>query len=77
MSKKHHGGPGPVPVGNRPQMGMAQQPDADTPPEGAGEVREGGEVPAQQEDPKRRMGDFTGTARHSIQEPGGKNGSDH
>lgn len=75
MSKKHHGGPGPVPAGNRQKRGRTRQPDADTPT--TGEVREGGEVPAQQEDPERRMGDFTGTARHSIHEPGGKNGADH
>jgi len=32
---------------------------------------------AQEQDPKRRLGDFEGKGEHSMQEPGGKNGADH
>lgn len=73
MSKKHHGGPGPVPPANRPHSGTSYTPDEENENQG---VEKDGEVPFQQEDPKRRMGDFTGTGEHSIQEPGGKKDSD-
>ena len=74
MSKKHHGGPAPVPPGNRPSggpphpEGEEQLPDLTQPASGS---------PFQEEDPKRRLGDFTGTGEHSIQQPGGKNDANH
>jgi hypothetical protein len=72
MSKKHHGGP--VPPGNRPKTGTPSKPGEDV----EEPIRKGGEVPSQQEeDPKRRLGDFTGKGEHSIQEPGGKDGANH
>ncbi|QJX00515.1 hypothetical protein [Frigoriglobus tundricola] len=74
MSQKHHGGPGQVPAGNRPRAGANYTPDNDTEPS---EVQKDGEVPAQEKDRKRRLGDYTGTGEHSIQEPGGKNGANH
>jgi hypothetical protein len=67
MSKKHRGGPRPVPPGNRPQSG---------PPNPAGEDEEqtpdtGTEgVGFQEQDPKRRLGDFGGAGEHPIQQPG-------
>lgn len=73
MSKKHHGGP--VPPGNRPKSRTSHP--ADEEGEKTENLRKGGEISAQQEDPKHRMGDFTGKADHSIQEPDGKNGADH
>jgi hypothetical protein len=76
MSKKHHGGPGPVPPGNRPHAGSpdAANEEHETPDN----LQKGGEISSQQEeDPKRRLGDFTGKGEHSIQQPGGKNDSNH
>ena len=74
MSKKHHGGP--VPPGNRPKAGTPSKAGEEI--EEQGDVLKDGEVHSQQEeDPKRRLGDFTGKGEHSIQEPGGKNGANH
>ena len=76
MSKNHHGGPGHVPPGNRPKAGIPFNADGDG--EVPGDLQKGGEVASQQEeDPKRRLGDFTGKGEHPIQEPGGKNGANH
>lgn len=63
MSKKSHN-PGPVPPGNKPQIGTGhadrdEQPDTNAPGTGF-----------QEEDPKRRLGDFTGTGEHARQQPG-------
>ena len=67
--KKQHRGP--VPPGNQSHSGPAhsaeevqQQPQA----EGA---------PSQEQDAKRRLGDFTGTGEHSLQQPGGHNDANH
>ena len=67
--KKKHGGP--VPPANQSQAGPK---DAKGKPakKGAAEISS-----AQEKDPKRRLGDFEGKGEHSMQEPGGKNGSDH
>jgi hypothetical protein len=76
MSKKHHGGPGKVPAGNQPKAGVpfTSEGDGGVP----GGTAKDGEVSSQQEeDPKRRLGDFTGKGEHSIQEPDGKNGANH
>ena len=74
MSKKHHS-PGPIPPGNRPHSGPAHtqgeqkvDPAVDT---------STGDAPFQEEDPKRRLGDYTGTGEHSIQQPGPRNDGDH
>jgi hypothetical protein len=75
MSKKHRGGPAPVPQGNRPQSGPPsptgedekQAPEADTDTGGVG---------FQEQDPKRRLGDHTGAGEHSIQQPGRLNDGD-
>jgi hypothetical protein len=67
--KKQHGAP--VPPGNQAQAG----PTIDTgkaPNTGAAEVSS-----AQEQDPKRRLGDFEGKGEHSMQEPGGKNDANH
>ena len=77
MSKKHHGGPAPVPPGNRPHTGPGPAHDAppDTndphaagPGEGAG---------FEEQDPKDRLGGFTGKGEHSIQQPSTLNDGDH
>ncbi len=75
MSKKHHGGPGPIPPGNRSHSGKPSKPGEEG--EALEDIQKGGEVSPQQDDPKHRLGDYTSTGGHSIQEPGGKNGSDH
>lgn len=66
MSKKNHS-PGPVPPGN--------QPNAGTTFEEAGQDESGNTNLPQngadhQQDPKRRLGDFTGKGEHSRQQPG-------
>jgi hypothetical protein len=67
--KKKHGAP--VPPGNQSQSGPL---DATGKPvkKRAAEV-----ASAQEQDPKRRLGDFDGKGEHSMQEPDGKNGSNH
>lgn len=72
MSKKHKGGPAPAPPNNRPHSGPVDESgvspidDANTHPEER----------FQEQDPKRRMGDFTQTGEHSLQEPGQLNDGD-
>ena len=69
MSKKNHT-PGPVPAGNRPHAGTAFKPEDDDVPNAA-EADKGESF--QEEDPKRRLGDYTGTGEHARQQPGPKN----
>ncbi len=63
MSKNHHGGPAPVPPGNRPQAGpggtgmKGKELDPDT-----------GES-FQQQDPQRRLGGFETAGEHARQQP--------
>jgi hypothetical protein len=67
--KKKHGAP--VPPGNQSQSDPRAA--TGTPvKKGAAEVSS-----AQEQDPKRRLGDFEGKGEHSIQEPDGKTGADH
>jgi hypothetical protein len=69
MSAKKKHNPAPIPPGNRQQQGPAKpEKEVEQSPD---------ETRLQEEDPKRRLGDFTGTAEHSMQEPGGKQGSNH
>jgi hypothetical protein len=68
--KKHTG---PVPPGNQAHAG----PSGDT-----DQAAKGGQSPAevtsaQEQDPKRRLGDFTGKGEHSFQQPGGRNDANH
>jgi hypothetical protein len=59
----------PVPPGNQPQAGASGGADesqrADT------EAQTG--APFQDQDAKRRLGNFEGAGEHSYQQPGGKN----
>ena len=61
MSKKHH--TPPVPPGNQPHGGPSYRADDQQPgdQQGAG---------FHEEDPKRRLGDFTGAGEHARQQPG-------
>lgn len=67
MSKKHHGGPGPVPPANRQSHfgGAAKRDDDAEQPNEAGTSG----AASQEQDPQRRLGDFTGAGEHSIQQP--------
>ena len=54
----------PIPPGNQPQAG---------PPTDAGMAQQGGAgggAPFQDQDAKRRLGDFEGAGEHSRQQPG-------
>lgn len=68
MSKKHHGGPGPVPPANRQShFGGAVKSDEDAEePTNDGKDESG----FQNEDPQRRLGGFTGAGEHAVQQPG-------
>ena len=77
MSKKNHS-PGPVPPANRPQSGTNyEEPDQDESGKTAAPQDETGKD--QHQDPKRRLGDFTGKGEHARQQPGPLNdgGSRH
>jgi hypothetical protein len=63
--KKQH--TGPVPPGNKPNKGPGTKGTEERQPN-TGEVGSN-----QEQDPKRRLGDFEGKGEHSLQEPGGKN----
>jgi hypothetical protein len=72
MSKKNHS-PSPIPSGNQSQAGSGfQQQGQDE--SGKTDALQS-EVGLQEEDPKHRMGDFTGKADHARQQPGPKNDS--
>lgn len=69
MSKKKHRA-GPVPAGNRSHSGpLYQDPDQNEPDKSAEDPGAG----FQEEDPKRRLGDYTGTGEHARQQPGPRN----
>ena len=66
MSKNHHGGPAPVPPGNRPQGGpggVAKKIDEEEPDPHAGD-------PFNDQDPQRRLGGFETAGEHARQQPG-------
>ena len=66
MSGKSHN-PGPVPPGNRSHSGTGYRAtDADDAEKPADQSGTG----FQEEDPKRRLGDFTGAGEHARQQPG-------
>ena len=70
MSKKHKGGPAPIPKGNKSEAGpdKPDQPQTPAQPHGA---------PASEQDPKRRLGNYGTAGEHPIEQPSGKKGSDH
>ena len=72
MSKKNHI-PAPVPPGNRSPANPAGTPDTQLPEQ----IPSTDGTGFHEEDPKRRLGDFTGAGEHSIQQPGGKQGPNH
>lgn len=70
MSSKHHGGPAPIPPGNRPQMpgpGGGVDPDANV---------ETGASRDQEQDAQRRLGGFQTKGEHARVQPGALNDGD-
>jgi hypothetical protein len=70
MSKKHKGGPAPVPKGNQSQSGPQKSVLKDIPKKSKG-------APASEQDPKRRLGNYGTAGEHPIEQPGGKQGANH
>ena len=70
--KKKHGA-APVPPGNRPQAGPSDNAAEGRPNEAAPNSG----APFQEQDPKRRLGDFSGEGEHPYQQPGGLNDANH
>jgi len=68
--KKQRGGP--VPPGNRSNFGPSGAKKPATEDEQTSAEKE-----PQEQDPKRRIGDFSGTAEHPYQQPGGLNDANH
>lgn len=66
MTKKHRGGPGPVPPGNRSITGSTNL-DKKGP---ITESEKGPGVGFEEQDVKRRLGDYGGAGEHPIQQPG-------
>jgi hypothetical protein len=62
----------PVGAGNRPAEGPLVEGYPSQPAHG--DTRSG--APFQDQDPKRRLGDYGGAGEHAFQQPGGKNDSD-
>lgn len=71
MNKKHHGGPGPVPPGNRPHTGPTAPGGGD---DSTSDINSGASF--QDQDAKRRLGDYSGAGEHPRQQPGQLNDGD-
>ncbi len=71
-TKKHST---PVPPGNR----TAGEPgnDGNTIQQNKDKADSKSGAPFQDQDPKRRLGDYDGAGEHAIQQPGGKNDANH
>ena len=67
--KKHVG---VTPPGNLPPQDAANQGTMPPDPHVAKDVPSG-----QEQDPKRRLGDYGGKGEHPLQQPGGKNDANH
>jgi hypothetical protein len=72
MSKKHRGGPAPVPPGNRPQAGPPTGPGGGNDNEPVQGDLNGG-APFQEQDPERRLGGYATAGEHPLQQPGRAN----
>ncbi len=66
MSKKHHGGPAPVPPGNQRQTGPVADDEL-----AATEAPAGADF--NEQDPQRRLGGYNTAGEHSRQQPGALN----
>jgi hypothetical protein len=70
MSKKHKGGPAPIPQGNQSHSGPQEPGEKPIAPGPDG-------APASEQDPKRRLGNYDSAGEHSIEQPDGKQGPNH
>jgi hypothetical protein len=70
MSKKHKGGPAPIPPGNQANSGITMLMAEEVAPLPHG-------LPLSEQDAKRRLGNYSTAGEHSIEQPSGKKGSDH
>lgn len=70
MSKKHKGGSAPIPKGNQSQSGPQKAGVKPIAPKRKG-------APASEQDPKRRLGNYGTAGEHPIEQPDGKQGSNH
>jgi hypothetical protein len=68
MSKKHHGGPAPVPPGNRSNAGPTHTQGTDDAQEPVNTAENQGEA-FQEQDPKRRLGGYETAGEHPRQQP--------
>jgi hypothetical protein len=67
MSKKHKGGPAPIPTANQSHFGPQKPLKKILPPQSDG-------APASEQDPKRRLGSYVTAGEHAIEQPRGKKG---
>lgn len=75
MSKKHHGGPAPVPPGNKPaDFPSGQRKGAKGEDDLAAQSDPGAGF--QEQDPQRRLGDYQTEGEHSIKQPSRLNDGD-
>ena len=70
MSKKHKGGSAPIPQGNQSQTGSQKPGEKPIVPRPKG-------APASEQDPKRRLDNYGTAGEHPIEQPDGKQGSNH
>ena len=70
-TKKHAD---PVPPGNRPQAGP---PDDAAQSDAADQQAAGGGAPFQDQDEKRRLGNYETAGEAAFKQPGGKNDANH
>ncbi len=66
--KKHHRGPAPVPPGNQPSA---------LPQDDRGQPAADAEAGFNNQDPKRRLGNFTGAGEAAYMQPGGRSDANH
>jgi hypothetical protein len=69
MAHKKKRPAGPIPAGNQPHSGPPSQEPART----GDKAQTGGGAPFTDQDPKRRLGNYTGAGEHSYRQPGGRN----
>lgn len=74
MSKKHHGGPGPVPPGNRSNAGPGHAGGTDGGEQLPHDANNGDQFNDQ--DAQRRLGGFESAGEHARQQPGRANDGD-
>ena len=72
MSKKNHA-PGPVPPENRSHAGPNAGEDKPVGDESEDQTDTG----FNEQDPKRRLGNFTGAGEAAFKQPGGRNDANH